>query len=161
MAIESHVRSSHLGPRQIDEEISDHEEEFYYTEVEEEGDEEIADQQSTTLPPMAEVVESSVAQTQSFQQPNATGWMASSPPTLSHMDMARPPHEGQLLLLPDTRNNEREKIFLKNEPVVYLIRSRISTRIDEGETNRHSSTCPQHFMVFRLRIWLGKLLTTP
>jgi hypothetical protein len=93
-AIETHVRSIHLGPRQIDEEISDHEEEFYYTEVEEEGDEEIADQQSTTLPPMAEVVESSVAQTQSFQQPHP-GWMASSPPTLSHMDMARPPHEGQ------------------------------------------------------------------
>ena len=110
VAIESHVRSSHLGPRQIDEEISDHEEEFYYTEVEEEGDEEISDQQSTTLTPMAEVVESSVAQTQSFQQPNATGWMASSPPTLSHMDMARPPHEGWLLSLPDTRNNERKKI---------------------------------------------------
>ena len=95
MAIESHVRSIHLGPRQIDEEISDHEEEFYYTEVEEEGDEEIADQQSNIiLPPMTEVVESSVAQTQSFQQPQTTGWMASSPPTLSHMDMARPPHEG-------------------------------------------------------------------
>ena len=114
VAIESHVRSSHLGPRQIDEEISDHEEEFYYTEVEEEGDEEISDQQSTTLTPMAEVVESSVAQTQSFQQPNATGWMASSPPTLSHMDMARPPHEGWLLSLPDTRNNERKKIKKKN-----------------------------------------------
>ena len=90
MAIESHVRSIHLGPRQIDEEISDHEEEFYYTEVEEECDEEIGDQKSSV--PMAEVVESSVAQTQSFQQPH--GWMASSPPTLSHMAMARPPHEG-------------------------------------------------------------------
>lgn len=26
--------------------------------------------------------------------PGHPGWMASSPPTLSHMDMARPPHEG-------------------------------------------------------------------
>ena len=89
-AIESHVRSQHLGPRQIDEEISDHEEEFYYTEVEEECDEELVEQ-PTPLPLTAEVVESSVAQSQSFQHP---GWMASSPPTLSHMDMARPPHEG-------------------------------------------------------------------
>ncbi|EFX76328.1 hypothetical protein DAPPUDRAFT_226110 [Daphnia pulex] len=112
-AIETHVRSIHLGPRQIDEEISDHEEEFYYTEVEEEGDEEIADQQSTTLPPMAEVVESSVAQTQSFQQPHP-GWMASSPPTLSHMDMARPPHE----------DPEYQRALMKARPIAIPARVR-------------------------------------
>lgn len=53
-AIESHVRKAHLGPR--DEELGDHEEEFYYTEV-------------------------------------SLGVHTSSPPTLSHQDMARPPHE--------------------------------------------------------------------
>ena len=59
-SIENHVRNAHLGPRQKSEdgeEMSDHEEEFYYTEVE-------------------------------------LGLHTSSPPTLSHRDMARPPHEG-------------------------------------------------------------------
>ena len=107
-AIESHVRSLHLGPRQSDEEISDHEEEFYYTEVEEECDEEIVEQQPTALlPPTAEVVESSVAQSQSFYQQHP-GWMASSPPTLSHMDMARPPHEGKPV-------SNTQDFFLKNK----------------------------------------------
>ncbi|XP_052120306.1 zinc finger protein 395 isoform X2 [Frankliniella occidentalis] len=67
-SIESHVRNSHLGPRTASggpapgadgedgEDMSDHEEEFYYTEVE-------------------------------------LGLHTSSPPTLSHRDMARPPHE--------------------------------------------------------------------
>ncbi|XP_069701966.1 zinc finger protein 395 isoform X2 [Periplaneta americana] len=58
-AIEGHVRKVHLGPREAtenDSELSDHEEEFYYTEVE-------------------------------------LGLHTSSPPTLSHRDMARPPHE--------------------------------------------------------------------
>lgn len=58
-AIEGHVRKMHLGPRKTPEndlELSDHEEEFYYTEVE-------------------------------------LGLHTSSPPTLSHRDMARPPHE--------------------------------------------------------------------
>ncbi|XP_021937970.1 zinc finger protein 704 isoform X4 [Zootermopsis nevadensis] len=58
-AIEGHVRKVHLGPRETTEndlELSDHEEEFYYTEVE-------------------------------------LGPQTSSPPTLSHRDMARPPHE--------------------------------------------------------------------
>lgn len=58
-AIEGHVRKMHLGPRETTEndlELSDHEEEFYYTEVE-------------------------------------LGLHTSSPPTLSHRDMARPPHE--------------------------------------------------------------------
>lgn len=69
-SIESHVRNSHLGPRtpraakqtedegDADSDMSDHEEEFYYTEVE-------------------------------------LGLHTSSPPTLSHRDMARPPHEGE------------------------------------------------------------------
>uniref|UniRef100_A0A0A9XSB4 Zinc finger protein 395 n=1 Tax=Lygus hesperus TaxID=30085 RepID=A0A0A9XSB4_LYGHE len=59
--IEAHVRNAHLGPRNEregdeDMEGDDHEEEFYYTEVE-------------------------------------VGF-TSPPPTLSHRDMARPPHEG-------------------------------------------------------------------
>lgn len=64
-SIEVHVRTAHLGPRReksasdngYDEDIDfdDHEEEFYYTEIELED--------------------------------------AYSPPTLSHRDMARPPHE--------------------------------------------------------------------
>ncbi|XP_026808055.1 zinc finger protein 395-like isoform X2 [Rhopalosiphum maidis] len=62
-SIELHVRQNHLGPRLdkslsddcTNDSIDDHEEEFYYTEVE-------------------------------------LG-AASSPPTLSHRDMARPPHE--------------------------------------------------------------------
>lgn len=62
-SIENHVRTVHLGPRRaklvgadgVEEEIDDHEEEFYYTEVE-----------------LGETY---------------------SPPTLSHRDMARPPHE--------------------------------------------------------------------
>ncbi|XP_044726630.1 zinc finger protein 395 [Chrysoperla carnea] len=54
--IEAHVRNVHLGPRQNEDDLSDHEEEFYYTEVE-------------------------------------LGLHHSSPPTMSHQDMARPPHE--------------------------------------------------------------------
>ncbi|CAA9995315.1 unnamed protein product [Nesidiocoris tenuis] len=59
-SIEAHVRNAHLGPRNEregdeDMEGDDHEEEFYYTEVE-------------------------------------VGF-TSPPPTLSHRDMARPPHE--------------------------------------------------------------------
>ncbi|XP_063224030.1 zinc finger protein 704-like [Bacillus rossius redtenbacheri] len=58
VTIEAHVRKVHLGPRKNvdDSELSDHEEEFYYMEVEQ-------------------------------------GPLTSSPPTLSHRDMARPPHE--------------------------------------------------------------------
>lgn len=65
--IEAHVRTTHLGPKKPrhsfddDESLSDsdHEEEFYYTEIEED--------ELTPSP--------------------------ASPPTLSHRDMARPPHE--------------------------------------------------------------------
>nr|CAD7392128.1 unnamed protein product [Timema cristinae] len=54
--IETHVRKVHLGPKLEDSELSDHEEEFYYTELE--------------------------------LRPHTY-----SPPTMSHRDMARPPHE--------------------------------------------------------------------
>uniref|UniRef100_T1JA62 DUF4772 domain-containing protein n=1 Tax=Strigamia maritima TaxID=126957 RepID=T1JA62_STRMM len=65
--IEKHVRYQHLGRSGSDgAEESDHEEEFYYTEVEVSGD---------------MVIES------------FDGLHTSSPPTLSHMDMARPPYE--------------------------------------------------------------------
>ncbi|XP_037074039.1 zinc finger protein 704-like isoform X2 [Pollicipes pollicipes] len=67
-AIEKHVRNVHLGrpPRQENSDLSDHEEEFYYTEV--------------------DVAMESISD-------GMAGLYASSPPTLSHMDMARPPHE--------------------------------------------------------------------
>jgi len=114
-AIESHVRSSHLGPRQIDEEVSDHEEEFYYTEVEEcDIDDEDANgtdamqkttaSASTTPLPLAgneisvlAAAADAVAATSVHDYAASVsvhpGLMTSSPPTLSHMDMARPPHE--------------------------------------------------------------------
>ncbi|XP_065225261.1 zinc finger protein 395-like isoform X2 [Planococcus citri] len=83
-SIEAHVRVAHLGPRReksasdngYDEDIDfdDHEEEFYYTEVETE---------------------------EAFY----------SPPTLSHRDMARPPHEDpeyqKSLLNPSLPSNRR------------------------------------------------------
>ncbi|KAF4519670.1 hypothetical protein B566_EDAN016771 [Ephemera danica] len=63
VAIERHVRKMHLGPRPPrpdggEDSSSDHEEEFYYTEIEVEA-----------------------------------ANVAASSPTLSHQDMARPPHE--------------------------------------------------------------------
>jgi len=111
-----------LGPRKDDDEISDHEEEFYYTEVEEDVEEDmlVADHQneeSTQLAKLASAWHPSRPATADGQQQQPTtmaaylyshpatvttngfsatshpGWMASSPPTLSHMDMARPPHE--------------------------------------------------------------------
>ncbi|XP_059608093.1 zinc finger protein 395 isoform X1 [Phlebotomus argentipes] len=67
--IEAHIRNAHLGPKKPRQSLdddgtfsdSDHEEEFYYTELEDEED------TAAPSPP--------------------------SPPTLSHRDMARPPHE--------------------------------------------------------------------
>ena len=149
-AIESHVRTMHLGychcdwfycgrdrfhcdvlcclsyrPKQNDEELSDHEEEFYYTELEE-GD--IDDQEATCTNPNGAAAVASVASAaavnmsaaaaavvsgassvspganrpaialmnpaQNYSASIDAGLMTSSPPTLSHMDMARPPHEG-------------------------------------------------------------------
>jgi hypothetical protein len=49
----------------------------------------------------------------SFSCSSSSAYSSYSPPTLSHMDMTRRLHEGQWLLLPDTRNNEREKFFFK------------------------------------------------
>lgn len=110
--IEAHVRSLHLGPRQIDEEVSDHEEEFYYTEVEEDGTDgassPVSPTSSTTPADLSPARQQELMHLQQHQlqqqgyyyQQQAggvlsghPGWMASSPPTLSHMDMARPPHE--------------------------------------------------------------------
>lgn len=105
-AIESHVRTLHLGPRQIDEELSDHEEEFYYTEMEEgESDEMESEAPKMMSPQQVSLPETGVP----AGYPSAGqefGLMASSPPTLSHMDMARPPHEDpeyQLALMNSAR----------------------------------------------------------
>ncbi|XP_033607206.1 zinc finger protein 704 isoform X3 [Cryptotermes secundus] len=78
-AIEGHVRKMHLGPRKTTEndlELSDHEEEFYYTEVE-------------------------------------LGLHTSSPPTLSHRDMARPPHEGNAMLSSVHSISQKDPEYLK------------------------------------------------
>jgi len=64
LASEITTATAYFSPRETTEndlELSDHEEEFYYTEVE-------------------------------------LGLHTSSPPTLSHRDMARPPHEGNTML---------------------------------------------------------------
>ena len=87
-------------PRQVDEEVSDHEEEFYYTELEEEGDEEVlpvSPTGSNTAASQQEQMQLQLQQQGYYYHAGVVsghpGWMASSPPTLSHMDMARPPHE--------------------------------------------------------------------
>lgn len=65
--MEKHVRTAHLGPSgKENSDLSDHEEEFYYTEIEM-GIDSVADAFANIF--------------------------TSSPPTQSHMDMARPPHE--------------------------------------------------------------------
>ncbi|XP_035227091.1 zinc finger protein 395-like [Stegodyphus dumicola] len=66
--VERHVRTQHLkrGGEALDSEGSDHEEEFYYTEMEVES-------------PLSPFLQGSI--------------YSSSVPTLSHLDMARPAHE--------------------------------------------------------------------
>ena len=104
------MMSNCCRPRQIDEELSDHEEEFYYTEIEDgESDDLLEMKMSHAEAQMSPAVESEVKASlsdnnQSYanyqagaNDPNA-GLMTSSPPTLSHMDMARPPHEGEYLV---------------------------------------------------------------
>jgi hypothetical protein len=173
-------------PRKIDEEVSDHEEEFYYTEVEEcdvDDDENAAaatNVQSAPLPPTNEVsvVTHSAAPTAIHNYAAAPsihpGLMASSPPTLSHMDMARPPHEGnnvqtcsQLVLTRNEFSTQfhppsaslskcNSKIFINNS--FRSIRSGISACHVQSSTS-HCHTCPssQHFLVFRIGIRLGKI----
>lgn len=100
-AIESHVRKLHLGPRENgeDSDLSDHEEEFYYTEVE------LADASSSPLPSGVRAAASVTSVAGGGMDTKKTAMRASasgsssptvpiaSPPTLSHRDMARPPHE--------------------------------------------------------------------
>ncbi|KAH8026321.1 hypothetical protein HPB51_019560 [Rhipicephalus microplus] len=76
--VERHVRVKHLGrgDESEDSASSDHEEEFYYTESEEDDDLE-SDSGSTLLGEHGE----------------CTHNVYTSAPTLSHLDMARPPHE--------------------------------------------------------------------
>lgn len=79
--VEKHVRVVHLGRNDDseDSESSDHEEEFYYTESEEDEGEE--PEMSQTPPPPQE------------NEDFAHNIYTSSAPTLSHLDMVRPPHE--------------------------------------------------------------------
>ncbi|CAN7979083.1 unnamed protein product, partial [Ixodes persulcatus] len=83
--VEKHVRVKHLGrgDESEDSASSDHEEEFYYTESEEEnvGEGEVEGDSSSGGTLLEESGES---------LPNI---YTSSAPTLSHLDMARPPHE--------------------------------------------------------------------
>ncbi|XP_046391901.1 zinc finger protein 704 [Ischnura elegans] len=97
--IEQHVRNSHLGPRQNadDPELSDdHEEEFYYTEVE------LAEASSCPRGPGSGQgkkvsgsgkggIDGRIKLDSGTVSP--TNIPIASPPTLSHRDMARPPHE--------------------------------------------------------------------
>ncbi|XP_070533975.1 zinc finger protein 704-like [Ptychodera flava] len=85
--MERHVRAMHLGPK-ADGDLSDHEEEFYYTEIE------------TSL----------ASVTDTF-----ANMYTSSPPTLSHMDMARPPHEDPSLRY-RRDHAQRENNILKQVP---------------------------------------------
>lgn len=80
-AIERHVRTAHLGSSgsENDSDLSDHEEEFYYTELEIS-----AEHGPQPIVPGSAACPGSVA---------SSALYASPPPTLSHMDMARPPHE--------------------------------------------------------------------
>ncbi|CAG7836547.1 unnamed protein product [Allacma fusca] len=79
--IEAHVRYAHLGPK--NEESGDHEEEFYYTE------EEVSDL-------------SSPAPSSSFG--GSSGVSMAFSPTLSHMDMVRPPSED-----PEYKLNQQQR----------------------------------------------------
>ncbi|KAH7968006.1 hypothetical protein HPB52_005124 [Rhipicephalus sanguineus] len=76
--VERHVRVKHLGrgDESEDSASSDHEEEFYYTESEEDDD-----------------IESDSGSTLLGEHGECTHNVYTSAPTLSHLDMARPPHE--------------------------------------------------------------------
>lgn len=134
-AIEKHIRSTHLGREEVNSDHSDsesdeddHEEEFYWTEVEVNVATWVdpceplithsvpTSCSSSSIPPPAPAMTLTVAPTSPPppqmatqppmmitdapsmpMQPSHTKYVhVSSPPTLSHMDMARPPHEDPL-----------------------------------------------------------------
>lgn len=122
-AIERHIRSTHLGRQEVNSDHSesdsddedDHEEEFYWTEVEVNVATWVdpceplvthsvpaptlpAPAMALTLPPAPVTLPSQppiIADAPNIPpQPSHPKYVhVSSPPTLSHMDMARPPHE--------------------------------------------------------------------
>nr|XP_053635677.1 zinc finger protein 704-like isoform X2 [Cherax quadricarinatus] len=122
-AIERHIRSTHLGREEInsdhsdsDSDDDDHEEEFYWTEVEvnvatwvDPCEPLVASITPAVTPaPLTTLKLITSPPTPTSNSPHAVGITfptvpvqqsqpqyihVSSPPTLSHMDMARPPHE--------------------------------------------------------------------
>ncbi|XP_076307316.1 zinc finger protein 704-like [Tachypleus tridentatus] len=94
--VEKHVRMCHLrhSTSQPSDSCDDHEEEFYYTEIE------LDDQQSPPASP-----EGSTENV--LLSPGLTNIYTSSAPTLSHLDMVKPPHEN-----PEYRDPQDKKLIL-------------------------------------------------
>jgi len=97
--VENHVRAQHLGRTDLNGESSDHEEEFYYTEIE--IDERATSSSSSSgsphspSSPSASNDGSTISACQSPVLSNLafTFFASSSAPTWSHLDMVKPPHE--------------------------------------------------------------------
>ncbi|EDS45167.1 conserved hypothetical protein [Culex quinquefasciatus] len=85
--ITAHVRNAHLGPRKPEEDSD--EEDFFFTEIEDESDSGSGHQHNSS--------NQQQQQHHNHHQNNHHGTGSArhppSPPTLSHRDMARPPHE--------------------------------------------------------------------
>ncbi|XP_022255465.1 zinc finger protein 395-like [Limulus polyphemus] len=92
--VEKHVRMRHLrrSKTQISDLSDDHEEEFYYTEIE-------IDHHPTPPPASPEGSTDSV-----LLSPELANIYTSSAPTLSHLDMVKPPHEN-----PEYREPQKER----------------------------------------------------
>ncbi|XP_076330256.1 zinc finger protein 704-like [Tachypleus tridentatus] len=88
--VEKHVRMRHLrrSKNQLSDLSDDHEEEFYYTEIE-------VDEKPTPPRASPEILLSS---------PELANIYTSSAPTLSHLDMVKPPHEN-----PEYREPQKER----------------------------------------------------
>jgi len=108
--VEEHVRTKHLGRSDVSEGMQDGEEEFYYTEIEVDGeDSSSSPSASSFVPPSPSACNdescrscqspSQCTHSSSFQGiglPNGAQlsfFASSSAPTWSHLDMVKPPHE--------------------------------------------------------------------
>lgn len=107
--MEKHVRIAHLGPKEKEySDLSDHEEEFYYTEVEMGLD----------------------SVTDSF-----ANMFTSSPPTLSHMDMARPPYEDPEYQK-QVQNSPQKFIRLSLKPATSIVKPTLLHRKSRGDSKK-------------------------
>ncbi|XP_015171873.1 PREDICTED: zinc finger protein 395 [Polistes dominula] len=139
--IEEHVRQSHLGPKKSkgydndgEDDISDHEEEFYYQEV-------------------------------------AVDHM-SSPPTMSHRDMARPPHEDpeyqkQLRLEAVPVNTSNTESNSSAMPCVKERNNAFTILQSPGTPIKHIKLSPRPFQAYHqqnmglLTVSTGKIPSSP